>query len=261
MLINELLVNPAHGWDCANASIRNPWVELYNPKNQALDLYAAHAKFDNNSDAPQLLLPQGSTIAAHGFFIIFLPTSYNYTDNPLRFLMNDAVIDLVSGVPSLAPDQSYARVPDGSAQWKVVDQPTIAISNSTIIPTPTPSPRATRSITPTKQQTGKTGIKGSTSQTSKKLPVEGTQPAWAKLQVPESATPPSALEDDSTPTATNFASSPSGSDELGKKLVLSALAISLTVALFWCWKIFTRKGSRSEEGLAGEATDAAPPPT
>ena len=116
LFINEVLTSPASVWNCSGqgsnqtTSIYDVWVELYNPQDQAFDLYAAHSSFDtgpNVNDAAYFRL--GTAIAPHGFLVIFPAVSLSaqlfLTSNisTLRLLMGDTVIDQVT-LPPLAPD-------------------------------------------------------------------------------------------------------------------------------------------------------------
>jgi len=50
LFINEVLLQPHSIWNCSETggyfSTRDAWIELYNPQNQPLNLYAAHAFID-----------------------------------------------------------------------------------------------------------------------------------------------------------------------------------------------------------------------
>lgn len=79
VFINEVLSNPGSVWNCSeqgtSSSSNNAWVELYNPQNQAFDLYAVHSSFDAGLNTTPFYFPVGAAIAAHGFLVIFPPLS------------------------------------------------------------------------------------------------------------------------------------------------------------------------------------------
>ncbi|MDQ2886127.1 MAG: hypothetical protein M3Y39_08565 [Chloroflexota bacterium] len=235
------------------------WIELYNPQNQALDLFAIHAAFDTGAGTGRDYLAQGSAIAAHGFLAIFpeLGAIFSRTKTSLlRLLFNGIVIDQVLVPPSLNYEQSYARIPDGGKDWRVTSTPTIDASNTppAVTPTPTRSPTATKTGGGIQQSaTGSSTVGGVGSNTSgttqaapqnadgQPTPSDGVQPAWSGLQMPSSATvsspvatAPVDIASDTTPTtpvADNSADVP-------RKVLFSSLAVVLAGVLFLCWRRF-----------------------
>jgi hypothetical protein len=76
ILINEVLTSPGSRWNCSEPanvySITNDsWVELFNPQNKPYSLYAAHATIDSGPGTTPFYLPLGSSIAAHGYLVLF----------------------------------------------------------------------------------------------------------------------------------------------------------------------------------------------
>jgi len=117
LFINEVLSKPKAPWYCPTTySVTNaPWIELYNPQDQAFDLYTVHASIDTGPNTQPYYLPLGAAIAAHGYLVLF-PAMYTNTltaGTTLRLVISTVVIDQMI-VPSLGLDQSYARVPDGA---------------------------------------------------------------------------------------------------------------------------------------------------
>lgn len=240
VLINEVLTNPAHAWDCSAPTLKKPWIELYNPQNQAFDLYAAHTELDLTPGSYTYSLPLGSVIAAHGF-LVFFPESRSYVNATLSLLLNGIVVDQIAA-PPLAADQSYARTQDGSTDWQTSSVPTIASSNTIVIPPTPPPPTPTQSHritpTPTKPHPKTTGSSPGKQATRTEPPALGTQPSWDQLQIPGTTT----LTSDNPaaqPATTPVSNVPQSSgDETKKKLLISCIAILLIIALLWCMKLF-----------------------
>lgn len=238
VLINEVLNNPDSTWNCAEpagtfALSTDSWVELYNPQNQPFNLYAAHTALDAGPNTFTFHFPFGAAIAAHGYFVVF-PATYAgmlNAGNNLRLTIGGTAIDQVS-IPALAPDTSYARIPDGSSNWQITTNPTIDASNlSSSQVTSTPTPVSTKTSGPSGSSS--TGSSGSTPTL-----VTGKQPGWTKLQLP--ATNSSAAPTSNSPSIASPAASPTGSAwDVPRRILLTVLVVALALSLFWCWKLFS----------------------
>lgn len=238
VLINEALSQPASNWNCSEPSgvfsqAKDSWIELYNPQNQAVNLYAAHARLSLNGGSTSAFLPFGSAIAADSFLVLFPledqltapPTSWNIT------LSIDGIMVDQAALPLLQPDQSYARVPDGGTVWLYAGTPTIDASNDSINQPPTPSP--TKALKATK-----TPGSSATAQ-----PISsGTQPAWSQVQFPANPPtptlaanlPPQPSEQPQSPPPQTQSNNLSG----GMIALLVFLSLLLTGTLAWCWRLF-----------------------
>lgn len=239
VLINEVLNNPHSNWNCSepggsSSLSTDSWVELYNPQSLPFNLYEARASLDNGSVDTAFHFPFGSDIAAHGYLVVF-PEIYVFNntlsnENTLRLLFGGVTtIDLVS-TPTLPADNSYARIPDGSTNWQITNNPTIDASNlpSTLV-----------TSTPISTKTTGGSSRGSTgSGTTTRTPVTGKQPGWTKLQLPVSnsaATPTS-----NSPLAASPPASPTASAwDVPRRIILTVLVVALALSLFWCWKLFS----------------------
>jgi len=245
ILINEVLSNPQSRWNCsepgATFSDQDAWVELYNPQNQAFNLFAAHAYLDGGSGTGPYYIPSGVSIAAHGFLVIFPRTEATFTlTTTLRLMFAGTVIDQVT-IPELGGDQSYARVTDGASTWQVTNTPTIDASNNTVPPTTTaPAPSSSTS----------TGNQGNGSQnsssTSTNAPViNGTQPAWIGLTLPTPGPTATAVPTTGASVPSPTLSSPpaQAEDDLAvpRNIALTLLVLALALTLFWCWRLFSKE--------------------
>jgi hypothetical protein len=234
--------NPGSNWNCSEPAntyslTTDTWVELYNPQNQPFNLYEARASLDSGSIANAFHFPFGTAIAAHGYLVVF-PEAYYLSNtsmagNTIRLIFAGVTeIDQVS-IPALAPDTSYARIPDGSANWQITTNPTIDASNT-----------SSTGVTPTPVSTKGSGHSGNGSNgngyTTPTL-VSGKQPGWMKLQLPattdSSATPASTNPLVTSPTA----SSTSSVWDVPRRILLTLLVVVLGLSLFWCWKLFSSR--------------------
>ena len=234
LYINETLLVPHSVWNCSDTggyfSTRDAWIELYNPQNLSFNLYAAHTYLDTGSSTNAFYLPFGTAIAAHGFLVLFPFYNPNFRPGPsmtFRLIIGSTVIDQVA-VPTLGPDQSYARTTDGGPNWQITASPTIDASNGTPQSTPPPT------------QGSGGGISGSgTPATPQSAIANGTQPAWSQLQLPVTPTTTSApvTGNNFQPTTlvTPSTSTGNGLDTI-HRIALTCIVIMLILVLFACWK-------------------------
>jgi hypothetical protein len=249
VVINEVLSSPQSLWNCTASksnnsfNLENAWVEIYNPQNQPLDLYTARAniyKDQNTKEAHPL--PFGSIIAAHGFLVVFPfrdPPSDTLTQSfSVHLIISQVVIDQVS-IPPLAPDTSYARIPDGSNHWQITTTPTIASSNTTG-PEQTGSGTSTQNHT-TRQKSTNTHKSGTSNNgASTDVPATGVQPTWGTLSLPSSGSNNvettqhnSSLAPVSSITADHF--------DFLKSILFTLFIVVFFFALLWGWRLYKRK--------------------
>lgn len=255
IVINEVLLNPATAWNCSDtagaSSPTDSWIELYNPQSQPLNLYSGHALLDTGPGTNPYYFPLGASIAAQGFMVIFPFTRLSFTSSvslSVRLVVGGAIIDQVT-IPQLNPDESYARMPDGSGKWQITSTPTIDVSNMTGLVTPTPTPTKSSGTSSGNGSNGNTSSgstsNGSTTPSSGTKIVSGVQPSWSKISLP--VTPTSSTVSDtgaSTPTtlsapASTPAPAASDSSDTPRRIIVTLLLIALAATLFWCWRIFS----------------------
>jgi len=249
VFINEVLTNPGSIWNCSEEGTKSAsndaWVELYNPQNQAFDLYTVHSSFDTGPNTTRAYFPAGAAIPAHGFLVIFptasLPEPFFPADGSftLRLLIGDTLVDQVTLIP-LVSDTSYSRMPDGGSTWVVTDTPTIDASNvpptPTSKPTRTPKPFSVKTDSQKSSTQGKAGtLDGATTDISNQ-PV-GTQPTWNSLSVP---TPMSSASETTQSNTSNSAPPGTNTGDLPRKVLLTSLAAASLLALLWGSRFFTR---------------------
>jgi len=241
VVFNEILLSPHSTWNCSEGSgtyfaASDSWIEFYNTQNEPYNLYSAHAYFDSGPSTNPYYFPFAASIAAHGYLVVFpfMNVSFYATKTAtLRLIISNVVIDQVT-VPTLGPDQSYARISDGAPSWEISSTPTIDASNTSL-------------ITPT------AGVSGGTPSATQVI-ASGTQPAWKKLLMP---TPTSQLVLVSSPAPTttaplqanSIAPTTSSSLSLTQQIILTLLIIALGVTLFWGWRVFGfGTGKQSKKG-------------
>lgn len=105
------------------------WIELYNPSNHASDLTGLYIT-DDSTDLTQAKIPDGTTIPAHGYLIIYCGKKIVNEDYPgivsAKFgLSGDGETLILSDgtnsvdtfvVPGLNKDMTWARVPSGGEE-------------------------------------------------------------------------------------------------------------------------------------------------
>jgi hypothetical protein len=272
VLINEALLSSKKTWSCPGAtSVPGPtdtsWLELYNPLALSFDIYSVHAAIDGGSGTTSMYFPFGSAIAAHGFLTIFPNKNIIFPNNTpetfiRRLLFNGTVIDQITIPTNLGTDQSYARMPDGASTWVITTTPTIGRSN--VLPIATPKPiRTPKPVTAKKKSSGskisgKVSIKSTSGKTLSTNPgittttqsnppgiVNGVQPPWHQLQLPNPSSSPQSGSAATTvatvaPVDTTANAPPASNDsaDIPRKLLFTGLAIACAGVLFWCWRRF-----------------------
>ncbi len=271
IFLNEILLNPATAWNCSDtagaSSPTDSWVELYNPQSQPFNLYTGRALLDTGPGTNPYYFPLNTSIAAQSFLVIFPFTRLSFTSSislSVRLVVGGAIIDQVT-IPQLNPDQSYARMPDGSGKWQITSAPTIDISNMTGLVTPTPTSVSSTGTGNTSSGStinsngstisGNTGYgSSSTTDGSNTGIVSGTQPAWSKVTLPVTpaapaspSTPTSSTVSDASSNTPTTLSSPASvpappvndSFDTPRRIIVTLLLIALAATLFWCWRLFS----------------------
>jgi hypothetical protein len=120
------------------------WIELYNSAATQVDIsgYKIYDSGGQGGTKPKMTFASGTVIPAKGFYVV--TTDISTTTDPSGFglssggegvWLEDAsgtVIDNVT-FPALTETQSYVRIPDGGATWKVSTPFTKGLANSIIV--------------------------------------------------------------------------------------------------------------------------------
>ncbi|GAC1662093.1 MAG: hypothetical protein NVS9B9_23770 [Ktedonobacteraceae bacterium] len=250
LFINEALLTPHSTWNCSEigtyTAINDTWIEIYNAKNQPLDLYSVHTSLDGGPNTNPFYLPFGSSIAPYGFLVVFprLDSNFLATETSTwRLLIGGIPVDEVS-IPLVGEDQAYARVPDGSSTWVTTSTPTIDANNMSSVPTSTRTQVAATATARTTSGSNKSsgssrgGIYGNGSSAyigNGKQQVDGVQPAWGSLNHPDAiATSPAT----SMQPSNGMLQIRNNDLDVPHKILLTLLVTALAATLFWCWRLF-----------------------
>lgn len=120
-------------------SLNPDWIEIYNPNNSAVTI-GRYKVYDNgglSGSKPKKEVPTGTVLAARGFYVITVDTAdasgFGISSNGETVWFENAsgtIIDSVV-IPALGVDTTYARVPDGTANWTAITPATKGATNST----------------------------------------------------------------------------------------------------------------------------------
>lgn len=115
--VGEVLINEY----VANSSTE--WVELYNTTNVTLDLSGHYIDDVASGGGAPKVIPNGTTIAPHGYYVMEFSNFLNNGGDDVRFLTpGQSVLDSTS-YSSATADYSRYRYPDGGA-WSGIESST-----------------------------------------------------------------------------------------------------------------------------------------
>lgn len=111
------------------------WIELYNPNSQAVDV-SGYLLYDASTVTNKYSIPGGSVIPANGFLVINCDdgvTGANFKLSSggeyVTFEKPDGTLIESITFPALTSNTSYARIPDGSANFQISNNPTQGAPN------------------------------------------------------------------------------------------------------------------------------------
>jgi hypothetical protein len=116
------------------------WVELYNSGGSALNLsgYKIYDVGGQSGVKPKKEIPAGTSIPAHGFFVIVTDTNsagvtdgFGLSSSGEQIWLEDntgVVVDAVT-FPAMDVTQTYGRYPDGEATWQLLNVITRGAAN------------------------------------------------------------------------------------------------------------------------------------
>jgi hypothetical protein len=113
------------------------WFEIYNPGDALVDL-SGFGTWDPGMAGDPYMLPSGTSIAAHGYLVIVcndiatgLETNFKLSSGGESVSLSDATGALIDAVefPALEANTAWARVPDGSASFQVLQATTPGSAN------------------------------------------------------------------------------------------------------------------------------------
>ncbi|MFH1467530.1 MAG: lamin tail domain-containing protein [Pseudomonadota bacterium] len=115
------------------------WIELYNTTDQAIDL-EGYSLTDDFTACDKSPLPEGVSIAAHGFLLLWADHDQEEGALHLDFALSKGGEQIALCRPDMTPltkieyeeqqtDISVARIPDGGQTWEFDDTPTPGEAN------------------------------------------------------------------------------------------------------------------------------------
>jgi len=142
IFINEFLPAPYQDWNHDQIlDSGDEWFELYNASNQAVDLSDWRLDDAKNGSAPYKI-PAGTILGAHEFLLFFASETgigLNNDGDTVRLLYPDNSLADRFKYALIETNKSYARYPDGAANWVAHCQPTPGASNCDVSAAPTPT--------------------------------------------------------------------------------------------------------------------------
>jgi hypothetical protein len=138
--VNELLASNVDGVT-DEAGDHEDWIELFNKNDFDVDLSGLFIS-DDTSNLAKWAIPQGTTIAAKGYLIVWadeegvegpLHTSFKLSATGESVILSNGlenILDRIDFGPQTA-DLAYARIPNGTGNF-VIQAPTFAANNETI---------------------------------------------------------------------------------------------------------------------------------
>jgi len=111
------------------------WVELYNPNNQSVDI-SGYLMYDPSTVTNKFVIPNGTVIPANGYLVINCDDGVTGANFKLSSGGEDVTLEKADGTlvdkvtfPALVANTSYARIPDGSTNLQISNNPTQGASN------------------------------------------------------------------------------------------------------------------------------------
>ena len=120
------------------------WIEIYNPTASSIDItgYKIYDSGGFNGTKPKKLFPGGSVIPANGVLVIVTddtdPSGFGLSSNGEKVWFEDASGTLLDSVDLIAITDtatSYGRMPDGSANWQILNPRTRGTLNNPAVVT------------------------------------------------------------------------------------------------------------------------------
>lgn len=140
IVVNELVAKNETGLEDSDGDFGD-WIELYNPTTTEINL-ENYGISDDINDLEKWIFPS-VTIPPHGFIVVFASGKNRYDTSELHtnFSISSSGESLIltnpqgiildqSTIVELTSNQSLLRIPDGSLNWEITDNPSPLASNS-----------------------------------------------------------------------------------------------------------------------------------
>ncbi len=121
------------------------WIEIYNNSDSPADLsgYKIYDPGGQSGTKQKLEFPAGTIVAPKGFCVIVVDVGgeagFGLSSGGDEVWFENASGSVIDNIafPGFEPTQSWARVPDGSPTWQIVNTITRGTANSSEVPAPT----------------------------------------------------------------------------------------------------------------------------
>lgn len=138
IVINEIVTDNTLSLD--DQGNTSDWLELYNPTDNPVSL-AGYSISDDWTDPQKHVLDASMELAPGAHLLLWASGSKNSSNKHLPFRLNNdgEAVGLFApdgssinwiAVPSMSENAAYARIPDGSADWRVVEVATPEAPNT-----------------------------------------------------------------------------------------------------------------------------------
>jgi hypothetical protein len=146
--LNEILPSNGNKGCADEANERNDWIELYNTSNESVDLQG-YSLTDDTASWDKSPIPEGVTIEAKSTLLFWADATPDQGKNHLSIKLSSAgeevvlydsdgrQVDLVRWGDSSSQvfyeayaDVSFARIPDGTGEWRRCATPTCGSENT-----------------------------------------------------------------------------------------------------------------------------------
>jgi Lamin Tail Domain len=236
ILINEFFPGPN--------TTSNEWVELFNPN--PFDVPLTGWKIDDDTiGGTQIVVPAGTVLQSNTLLVFSRSGNILNSSDAVQLLDgNDTIVDSYTYVSAPAT-QSYARIPDGSANWQLVT-PSQGSWNAGAPPTPLPTYTPTPTDTPTNTPTNTPTATNTATPTNTPTATNTTAPTNTPTDTPTATPYPSSIR------LNEFLASPSSGREWIELYNSSAIDASLAG-----WKLDDGSGGSAPHTLPVTETIAA----
>lgn len=185
------------------------WVELYNQGDNSIDI--GNWVIDDNGGSQKFTIPSGEIISSKGYKVYGsgLFNLNTTTEDTVRLLQNDTLIDSFTYSSGPPEGMSYGRESDGHANWVLFGTTSKTASNnpSSSVSLPTPSLTSTPTFTPVPSSTPQPTV--TKTPTPPKTPTPIKTPTPTKVPTPTKTLTPFPVKSGAVPTVKSSSLSPS----------------------------------------------------
>ncbi|OGG26620.1 hypothetical protein A2960_00415 [Candidatus Gottesmanbacteria bacterium RIFCSPLOWO2_01_FULL_39_12b] len=139
VVINEIMPNPSSGDD---------WIELYKTDQTEIDL--SGWKIEDSTSVAKTFSDGTKIASASSYYQVMLSNRLNNGGDTVKLKDNNGnIINETTYSSNPGEGITLGRFPDGSSNWGILTSSTPNSSNSSLVPSSTPTPSITPTYTPT----------------------------------------------------------------------------------------------------------------